>query len=75
MILSTATPVEAANDDDTKLYPTIRNIVKVTNLKHSLESSMPNIVPAQLVASLPYPSNNQSRNPACLINRQIKYAS
>ncbi|KAM3175243.1 hypothetical protein ACTXT7_008892 [Hymenolepis weldensis] len=48
MVLSTETPVEAANDN-VKLHPSVRDCVKVTNLMHSKESSMPTIVPARFV--------------------------
>ncbi|VUZ42408.1 unnamed protein product [Hymenolepis diminuta] len=61
--------------DDMKLLPTVTDSVKVINLMHFIESSMTKFVPERLVFEPKYPSNNQSRNPVCLITRQIKYAS
>ncbi|KAM3185608.1 hypothetical protein ACTXT7_006017 [Hymenolepis weldensis] len=54
MVLSTATPVEAANGH-MKLHSSVRNSAKVTDLIHSRESSMLKAVPARLV-SKPTPS-------------------
>lgn len=45
----TETSVQAASDD-MNLYLSVRDSVKVTRLIHSMESSMPNIFPIELVS-------------------------
>ncbi|VUZ42731.1 unnamed protein product, partial [Hymenolepis diminuta] len=45
----TSTPVEIA-DDDMKLHPSGRSSVKVTNLMHFMEYSLPKVVPARLIS-------------------------
>ncbi|KAM3182647.1 hypothetical protein ACTXT7_011886 [Hymenolepis weldensis] len=42
------TPVQAANAD-MKLPPSVRDSVKVTNLTHSVEFSMPKVIPETTV--------------------------
>ncbi|VUZ56722.1 unnamed protein product, partial [Hymenolepis diminuta] len=48
VVFPTATLVQAFYDG-MKLHPPARGCVKVTNLTHSMESSMPKVVPALLV--------------------------
>lgn len=73
-VLSTATLAEAINDN-VKLQPSMRDSVKLLyNLTYSMKPSMSKVVPRDLFLSLPCPNNNRSRNPVCLITRQIKYA-
>lgn len=53
-----------AANNDLKLHPSVRDIVKLASFTHSMED---------LSLSPQCPSNNQFRNPICLITRQIKY--
>lgn len=55
--LPTVTLVQVANND-TKSHPSVRNSVKITNLTHSMQSCMPQVVPSRLVSEPSAPSNN-----------------
>ncbi|VUZ53081.1 unnamed protein product [Hymenolepis diminuta] len=47
-VLLTAT-IDLSTNDYMKLHPSIRGSVKVTNFTHSIEFSMPKVVPTRLV--------------------------
>ncbi|VUZ47099.1 unnamed protein product [Hymenolepis diminuta] len=47
MVLTATSSVQVANDN-MKLHPSLRDSVKVANLMHSVESSMPKVILARL---------------------------
>ncbi|KAM3179377.1 hypothetical protein ACTXT7_000681 [Hymenolepis weldensis] len=60
-------------NDDIKLNPSVRDSVKVTNLKHFMESSMGKVVPARF-ASEPAVPEQLLVPKSCVTTRQIKYS-
>ncbi|VDL23263.1 unnamed protein product [Hymenolepis diminuta] len=60
--------VQAANGD-MKLHPSVRDSVEVTGLTHSVESSMPKVVPVRLVAKPTVPEQQSVPTP-CLLHYQ-----
>ncbi|KAM3176477.1 hypothetical protein ACTXT7_006437 [Hymenolepis weldensis] len=67
-VLSTTALVQETNDD-TKLHLSVRDNVKVTNLMHSMESSMPKVVSA-LFVSEPIVPKQQSVPKFSLLDHQ-----
>lgn len=49
MVLSIATLIQAANND-MKLHKSVRTSLKLTNLTHSIESSIPKVIPVRLAS-------------------------
>ncbi|VUZ39287.1 unnamed protein product [Hymenolepis diminuta] len=73
MVFSTAIPVKVANNE-MKLCPSVRDTVKVTNLAHSTESFIPNVIPARFV-SKPTMPNQQSVPTSCTLDHQTSKIS
>ncbi|VUZ51264.1 unnamed protein product [Hymenolepis diminuta] len=74
MVLPLPTPAEADNDD-MKLGPSVRDIAKVMNLTHCMESSLIKIVPARPASEPTVPKLQSLQIPVCLITIKIKSAA
>ncbi|KAM3175421.1 hypothetical protein ACTXT7_008567 [Hymenolepis weldensis] len=70
-VLPIITLVEVAKNN-IKLHPSVRDIVKIIILTHSMESSMTKVDPVRLVSKPTYASNSQFQHPCTHIGAKPK---